>query len=97
MLKAANGKLLKICVLFRPVLAPEGVESLMKRRTIVRAKKRTIGSMPTGTTLQGRTRDGTKIDSLLYAGNNLDKARRIYERAIKHRPSHRRFSSGPGA
>jgi hypothetical protein len=32
------------------------------------------------------TRDGTKVDSLLYAGNNLDKARRIFERAIKHRP-----------
>jgi hypothetical protein len=31
-------------------------------------------------------RDGTKVDSLLYAGNNLDKARRIYERAIKRRP-----------
>jgi hypothetical protein len=32
------------------------------------------------------TRDGTKIDSLLYAGNSLDKARHIFERAIKHRP-----------
>jgi hypothetical protein len=31
-------------------------------------------------------RDGTKVDTLLYAGNNLDKARRICERAIKHRP-----------
>ena len=30
-------------------------------------------------------RDGTKVDSLLYAGNNLDKARRIFGRTVKHR------------
>jgi hypothetical protein len=27
-----------------------------------------------------------KVDSLLYAGNNLDKARDIFANAIKHRP-----------
>jgi hypothetical protein len=32
------------------------------------------------------TRDGSKVDSLLYAGNNLDKAREIFAKAIKHRP-----------
>jgi hypothetical protein len=32
------------------------------------------------------TKDGTKIDRMLYAGNNLDKARDIFARAIKHRP-----------
>ena len=32
------------------------------------------------------TRDGTKVDSLLYAGNNLVTARGGFERAIKHRP-----------
>jgi hypothetical protein len=32
------------------------------------------------------TRDGTKVDSLLCAGNNLDKARAIFTEAIKHRP-----------
>ena len=32
------------------------------------------------------TKDGTKVDSLLYAGNNLDKAREIFTKAIKHRP-----------
>src|SRR5436309_1606807 len=32
------------------------------------------------------TRDGTKVDSLLYAGNSLGRARSIFERAIKHRP-----------
>lgn len=31
------------------------------------------------------TRDGTKVDSLLYAGNNLEKAREIFAQAIKHR------------
>ena len=32
------------------------------------------------------TRDGTKVDSLLYAGNNLDKARDVFAKGIKHRP-----------
>ena len=32
------------------------------------------------------TRDGTKVDGLLYAGNNLGRARWVFERAIKHRP-----------
>jgi hypothetical protein len=32
------------------------------------------------------TRDGSKVDSLLYAGNNLDKARDVFAKAIKHRP-----------
>ena len=32
------------------------------------------------------TRDGTKVDRLLYAGNDLDKARDIFAQAIKHRP-----------
>jgi hypothetical protein len=32
------------------------------------------------------TRDGTKVDSLLYAGNSLGRARSIFEHAIKHRP-----------
>ena len=36
--------------------------------------------------LEKWTRDGTKIDRMLYAGNNLDKARTLFEQAIKHRP-----------
>ena len=32
------------------------------------------------------TKDGTKIDRLLYAGNNLEKARKLFAEAIKHRP-----------
>jgi hypothetical protein len=32
------------------------------------------------------TRDGERVDSLLYAGNNLDKARDVFSRAIKHGP-----------
>jgi hypothetical protein len=32
------------------------------------------------------TRDGTKVDSLFCAGNNLDKARDIFAKEIKHRP-----------
>jgi hypothetical protein len=32
------------------------------------------------------TKDGTKIERLLYAGNNLEKARKLFAEAIKHRP-----------
>jgi hypothetical protein len=32
------------------------------------------------------TRDGMKVDSLLYAGNNVSKAREIFANAIKHQP-----------
>ena len=32
------------------------------------------------------TRDGTKADILLYAGNSLGGAHSVFERAIKHRP-----------
>ena len=32
------------------------------------------------------TKDGAKVYSPLYAGNNLDKARDIFAKAIKHRP-----------
>jgi hypothetical protein len=36
--------------------------------------------------LEKWTRDGTKVDRMLYAGNNLDKARDIFAAAVKHRP-----------
>jgi hypothetical protein len=32
------------------------------------------------------TKDGTKVDRMLYAGGNLDKARQIFNEAIGHRP-----------
>jgi hypothetical protein len=32
------------------------------------------------------TKDGVKVDRLLYAGNNLEKARELFEDAIKYRP-----------
>jgi hypothetical protein len=32
------------------------------------------------------TTDGTKIRRLPYAGNNLEKARKLFAGAIKHRP-----------
>ncbi len=32
------------------------------------------------------TKDNTKIERMLYAGNNLDKARDTFATAIKHRP-----------
>jgi len=32
------------------------------------------------------SQDGLRVEFMLYAGNNLDKARRIFERTIQHRP-----------
>jgi hypothetical protein len=32
------------------------------------------------------TKDGTKVDRMLYAGSSLDKARQIFTAAIEHRP-----------
>jgi hypothetical protein len=36
--------------------------------------------------LEKWTRDRTKVDRLLYAGNNLEKAREVFAKAVKHRP-----------
>ena len=36
--------------------------------------------------LEKWAKDGTKVDGLLYAGNNLDKAWDLFTKAIKHRP-----------
>jgi hypothetical protein len=32
------------------------------------------------------TRDGMKVDSLLYAGDNLSKVQEVFANAIEHRP-----------
>jgi hypothetical protein len=32
------------------------------------------------------TKDGSKVDRMLYAGNNLEKAKDIFAKAVKHRP-----------
>ena len=32
------------------------------------------------------TRDGSKVDHMLYAGGDLEKAREVFASAIKHRP-----------
>jgi hypothetical protein len=32
------------------------------------------------------TKDGSKVDHMLYAGNSLDKAREVFAEAIYHRP-----------
>ena len=32
------------------------------------------------------TKDGAKVDRLLYAGNNLEQARQLFANAVKHRP-----------
>jgi hypothetical protein len=32
------------------------------------------------------TKDGTKVERMLYAGSNLDKAQEVYAAAIYHRP-----------
>jgi hypothetical protein len=35
------------------------------------------------------TKDGMKVDCVLFAGNNLDKAREVFAAAAKHRPRNR--------
>ena len=32
------------------------------------------------------TKDGAKVDHMLYASSNLDKAREVFTEAIRHRP-----------
>jgi hypothetical protein len=32
------------------------------------------------------TIDGTKVDSLLYAGNNFGRAQHVFANALRHRP-----------
>jgi hypothetical protein len=32
------------------------------------------------------TKDGARIERMLYAGSNLDKARKVFAAAVKHRP-----------
>jgi hypothetical protein len=32
------------------------------------------------------TRDGRKVECMLYAGDNLDRARELFADAVKHRP-----------
>ena len=55
-----------------------------------RSKKRRITpSTPTGRNfykVEKWSRDGLRVELMLYAGNNLDKARRIFDRTTKHRP-----------
>jgi hypothetical protein len=39
--------------------------------------------------LEKWTKDGTKIERLLFAGNNLEKARELFAEAVKYRPQRR--------
>ena len=32
------------------------------------------------------TKDGARVERMLYAGSNLDKARKVFAAAVKHRP-----------
>ena len=32
------------------------------------------------------SRDGLRVELMIYAGSNLDKARRVFERTVRHRP-----------
>ena len=45
-----------------------------------------VADVPNFYKVEKWTRDDTKVDSLLYAGNSLDKARDVFAKAIKHRP-----------
>ena len=39
------------------------------------------------------TKDGSKVDHMLYAGSSLDKAREVFAEAAKHRPRRRRINN----
>jgi hypothetical protein len=39
------------------------------------------------------TKDGSKVDHMLYAGSSLDKAREVFAEAVKHRPRRRRINN----
>jgi hypothetical protein len=43
------------------------------------------------------TKDGAKVDHMLYSGSNLDKAREVFTEAIRHRPRVYGLQSGSGA
>src|SRR6516164_1732620 len=45
-----------------------------------------VADLPNFYKVEKWTRDGTKVDSLLYAGNSLGRARSVFKHAIKHRP-----------
>jgi hypothetical protein len=51
-------------------------------------RRRTTRSMVTAANYKvvKWSRDGLRVEFTLYAGNNLDKARRIFERTSKYRP-----------
>jgi hypothetical protein len=51
-------------------------------------RRRTTRSVPTAANykVEKWSRDGLRVEFMLYAGNNLDKARRIFERTSKYRP-----------
>jgi hypothetical protein len=36
--------------------------------------------------VEKRSRDGLRVELMLYAGNNFDTARQIFNQTIKHRP-----------
>jgi hypothetical protein len=68
----------------------------MTCRTTINTAKRAMKDRPTNDPLMADhrnfykvekwTKDGSKVDHMLYAGSNLDKAQAVFAAAIKHRP-----------
>jgi hypothetical protein len=81
--KAADGNkdLLEICVSLRLVLALEGVE-MPNAMTDDLPNEETDNPLLADDRnyykVEKWTKDGTKVDRMLYAGNNLDKARQLF-------------------
>ena len=46
----------------------------------------TIHSTPTAAKVEKWSRDGLCVELMLYAGNSLDKAQRIFAQIVKQRP-----------
>jgi hypothetical protein len=57
-----------------------------RHERLVRRRNPLIADLRNFYNVEKRTQDGMKVDSLLYAGNNLSKAQEIFANAINHRP-----------
>jgi hypothetical protein len=96
--KAADGNkdLLEICVSLRLVLALEGVE-MPNAMTDDLPNEETDNPLLADDRnyykVEKWTKDGTKVDRMLYAGNNLDKARQLFANALKHRPRSTKYAT----
>jgi hypothetical protein len=73
---------------YRFVISPAPMSTRVKRRARRRRRRGLSHStdMRDFCKVEKWTKDGSKVDRMLWAGSSLEKAREIFEIAIKHRP-----------